>query len=407
MANSGSLTESRAAFIQRAEQVGLSAQEIQALTDGRNLDSLSKLAFAICPPGNNPTDAQVRALFPGPVNLGTVASVKKLIFESHTLVVADLRVRVERGDAGVATTLAPAEHESRITAQRARLTGLLHAGEEECSWASLDLVHAMCQTDALVYHHPEKFGTRRAELQHRKPDKELVLDGRSGVSVKEKALDLKCPVASELELTQALRRRALAFDLVGCCSYDVMNRYHSYLVQRMQDAPPPGFSKISTVQLLRADRAAFTKMAEDLRSIKPLADGTKPFEQALGTVVADPSVAFHLLPLRATEDSSTTGGLKRKHDDDAIKGPKGKGKFRSGLGKANSGRGQPRVPKELINKAWQTPRGKRLCWNYNLACGCQDAKAGQACSKGLHLCAEPGCLKPHSLQQHPGHSSAE
>ena len=81
------------------------------------------------------------------------------------------------------------------------------------------------QQDILLYSRPEKFATPRAELQCKKPAKELVLDAKQGVTVKEKALDLQFSIASELELMQAMRRRALAFDLVGCCSYDSTNRW--------------------------------------------------------------------------------------------------------------------------------------------------------------------------------------
>ena len=37
---------------------------------------------------------------------------------------------------------------------------------------------------------------------------------------------------------------------------------------------------------------------------------------------------------------------------------------------------------------------------WRLPNGCSKAKAGESCSKGIHLCAEPGCFKPHSLQDH-------
>ena len=57
-------------------------------------------------------------------------------------------------------------------------------------------------------------------------------------------------------------------------------------------------------------------------------------------------------------------------------------------------------PRNLSGKSWSTARGKRLCWDFHLATGCDLAKPGQACPKGLHLCAEPGCQKPHSLTQH-------
>ena len=73
---------------------------------------------------------------------------------------------------------------------------------------------------------------------------------------------------------------------------------------------------------------------------------------------------------------------------------KGKGK-----GKRSKGRG-PNVPKPLIGKSLELPSGQRICWPYNLESGCSDAQSGQKCSRGLHVCAEPGCGKPHSMQQH-------
>ena len=65
-----------------------------------------------------------------------------------------------------------------------------------------------------------------------------------------------------------MRRRGLACDLVGCCSYDAMDKYDLYLVQCLQEALPPGYNKISLVQVLRAGRAAFTRVAESLKSLK-------------------------------------------------------------------------------------------------------------------------------------------
>ena len=149
-----------------------------------------------------------------------------------------------------------------------RLTGLTHSGDEECSYESYNLVRAMIQQNTVLYYHPERFATRQSELQQRKPGKELSLDAKSGVVVQDKSLELKCETRSELELTQAFRRRALAFDLAGASSYNAMNGYHHYLIQRLQE-PPPGYASISTAQVLRADRAAFTRIAETLKRNTP------------------------------------------------------------------------------------------------------------------------------------------
>jgi len=399
MSSAQSLTRSEAAFKARASEVGLTADEVKKLFD-HGVTCMAKLAFAACPPGQNPTDDQVNPLFGGGLSIGSLASAKELIFESQTLVVAELKNRVDKGDEAASAPMAAAERDTRIAEQRKRLTGLTHTGDEECSYESYNLVHAMIQQNTVLYHHPERFATRQFELQQRRPRKELTLDAKSGVVVHDKALELRCETHTELELTQAFRRRALAYDLTGACSYSVMNAYHHYLIQRLQESPPPNYMRITSTQVLRADRAAFTRIAEQVKSVRREADGTLPLDAALKSIVLDPSVSFHLLPLalerKETPPPPDGGAYKRTFDQ--MRGHKGKGKGKQD--RSWKGSKGPRAPKELIGKAWTTARGKRLCWDFNLAKGCDGAKPGQACSKGLHLCAEPGCQKPHSLTQH-------
>ena len=397
-----SLTESRAAFEARATDVGLSADDIAALT-GSGITSLARLAFAAVQPGAQPTNDQVRELFgTRVVNAGVVAATKRLLFESHTLVVADLKQKVEKGDDPTAQRLNPAERESRITRQRARLTGLTHRGVEEVAFEAYNIVYGMLQQDTLVYQHPNKFTTRQHELQLKKAVKEVALDGSGSLTVRDKPQQATCDTNGELELVQALRRRALAFDLVGACSYETMNMYHSLLVQRIQDAPPPNYARVSVVQALRADRAAFTRVAEKVRSLKVGADGARPLDHAFEHILEDTHVSFHLLPLAIPEKSKhPQPPLKRSHDnqqhEDKGGRPQKKGK---GSGKGKKGGTRLRVPKELIGKWSQNKEGERLCWAFNMQCGCKDAAPGGSCSRGLHLCAEPGCLQPHSLQEH-------
>ena len=90
MASAQSLTRSEAAFRVRAGEVGLTTDEIKKLFD-HGISCLAKLASAACPPGHNPTDEQVNALFGGGLTIGSLASAKELIFESQTLVVAELK----------------------------------------------------------------------------------------------------------------------------------------------------------------------------------------------------------------------------------------------------------------------------------------------------------------------------
>ncbi|CAE7537721.1 unnamed protein product, partial [Symbiodinium necroappetens] len=104
---------------------------------------------------------------------------------------------------------------------------------------------------------------------------------------------------------------ALAFDLVGILSYDVANYHHQALIQRLQEAPPPGYSKVSTAQMICADRAVFLKIAENITSLRRSGTGVLPLDSQLPTILFDLSGTYHLLPLLA--GSSSSGQVK---DDD-------------------------------------------------------------------------------------------
>ena len=154
----------------------------------------------------------------------------------------------------------------------------------------------MLEKDSLVYLSPDKFATRRSELSHKKTTKEISID-QSSLVVRDKAQDLSCSTSTELETANAMRRRALAFDLVQACNYHVMNSYHAELFDHLHVAPPPGYSSVSLAQILRADRAAWLHMAEKLSTLKRDQQGTLPLETEIAKVLAHPSVTFHLLPL--------------------------------------------------------------------------------------------------------------
>ena len=165
--------------------------------------------------------------------------------------------------------------------------------------------------------------------------------------------------------------------------------------------PPPGYSPISVQQVLRADRAAFIFLSERLTSLKRDARNRLPLDVSLPELLGQPTVAFHLLPLAATSAKSTTTAKpptpkKRSRTPNRHVKTKSKG---GSKGKKGKQRG-PNVPAGLINKALETPQKQRLCWAFNLPNGCSGAKPGESCAKGLHVCAEPGCFKPHSLQDH-------
>ena len=158
-------------------------------------------------------------------------------------------------------------------------------------------------------------------------------------------MELKCDTHSELELTQAFRRRALAFDLAGASSYNIMNGYHHYLIQGLQEAPPPGYARISTAQVLRADRAAFTRVAETIKGVRREPDGSLPLDAAIKQIVLDPSVSFHLLPLaldRATSASGAEAGHPKRKFDQTRCGAAARTALRIVFGRVARALGPPR-----------------------------------------------------------------
>ena len=403
----GTLLESKEALRSRALEVSLTLDEVNALITNR-VDSLARLAFAACPPGEAPTNDQIDGLFNNLIapNPGTYASMKRLIFEAQTLLSADLQNKVHKTDDQSKSKLAPAERDNRIKEQRSRLEGLRFKGEEECSYQSYDLVLNMMEKDSLVYLSPEKFATRRTELALKKTGKEISID-QSSLVIKDKAQELTCSTATELETTNAMRRRALSFDLVKACSYHTMNTYHAELFDHLHLSAPPGYAQVTLTQILRTDRAAWLHIAEKISTLKRDEHGVLPLETELKQVLSHPTVSFHLLPLplKSAEKPAqpkATPAPKRTRSRTPPKHPapssqKGKGKGKGG--KSKRGRG-PNIPRGLIGKCLQTKAGERICWAFNLAQGCQEAKPGSKCSRGIHVCAEPGCEQDHSMQNH-------
>ena len=259
----------------RALEVALTPAE--ASLEANGITSLARLAFAACHPGQTPTEAHLQPLIhPVPLNPGNTASFKRLIFESQTLVCNEVKVKANRKD-GAAATFAGAERDARIEQQKASLTGLRFKGEEECCHSSYDITLNMLEKNCLLYLGPEKFPTRRHERLQKKPSKEIPID-QSQLVVKDKQADLTCPTVTELEVSNALKRRALAFDLVGLS-------YHADLLDHLHTLPPPGYSAVSVQQVLRADRAAFMYLSERMTSLKRDAQNQLPLDLQLPAVL--------------------------------------------------------------------------------------------------------------------------
>ena len=173
-----------------------------------------------------------------------------------------------------------------------------------------------------------------------KATKEIKIDSSCALHLKEGDVEKECKTADSLELHQALTRRGLAVDLVGLVTFSVHQAYVSDLFNKIQTNPPPGFHAPSTTHLLRADRAAFGRMAEWAQNgIQMRPDGTKPLDSLMARARADAEIQFFMLPTpmpppapkkRAWDDAFGNQWQKQTGEEGKGKGKqKGKTKSRS------------------------------------------------------------------------------
>ena len=398
------ILDSRAAFIARAQEHGLTNDQLNRLRD-QGITSLAQLAFALATPGTAPDEESLKNLLsdnPDQVTVGQLSSIRRLTFDAQTLSAAQVKHILAGTETARKAELVPAERSQRIQDQRDRLLGMDLSGPLECSHASYDYVAKMLEQGTPMYLEPHRFTTRSAEVAREKPGKELILD-QTNLTVKEIENKDKCPMQGELQVFQALTRRSLACDLMGVCTFRTMERWHRFLMDSMQIAAPPGYKSATIEQILRADRAGWIRLAERIDTLRRAPDGSLPLDKAIDELRTDPSVVFHMMPLpmpRAQEKPAATKPTKKespqKPPSNHAKGHgKGKGKNKNNKGK---------MPLELVGFSQTTKSCKRVCYNYNLARSCPYAEPNKECSKGMHVCIK--CGGAHPLHQCSNTTSA-
>lgn len=393
------LVESKAVFLERAKRVGLPQDAVDRLI-AQSIDTMAKLAFAPCQPGETPTEEALSNLIKVGATappLGSIAAVRHLVFEAQTLLVSQTKALVENKENEV-KELAPAERRERIRAQALKLTGITMAGQSECSYASYDLCMRLLTENCVSYLPPSKFITREAELRSDKPRKELDVQA-STLVVKDRDPDQSCDTSTALSLHHAMHRRSLALDLIGVTDYFKVQGFVDFLLGHLHQEPIAGSRATSVQQILHADRAAWMRLAElTPDGIRRDAQGALPLDGLWARLQTDPKVIFHLLPREG-------GAPKRPVDDsktDHATSPAKKQRKGAGKGKSKTLKEPNNLPEELKGLSSWTKTGKRRCWGFNMTGGCTNAKVGQACPKGLHNCMRCGGHHPaHACPKKP------
>jgi hypothetical protein len=407
--------DSKAVFAQRLGDLGLT--EFKDEFDMRGWDSHGNFAFASTYVPGAADDARfvaqvVMPLLAAPDHV-KVTAVRRLFYESYTIMVSDLKHRVERTDDEPIRKLPIAERAFRLIALQARLgPGVPVADESECSHALVDRMVQMYDENVLAYIDWSACTSRLEELAGVKHVKELKAD--SSGFVKEKSTEVRgvTDTSSELLIRYALTRRGLAMEMGQLLSYVEHEKMVAFLFREYMRLPPPGYGKVSIEQLRRADLEIFRQLQEQTRGgVKLMPDGRMPLDLVLPGILVSPRVAMLLMPLPASS------GSKRQASGDADANPRQAKRHKAAKAKAaasavSAGAGgkaggkratkSAALPAELVGMV-ATVGDKRVCFGFNMTAGCPESptvEVGCKCSRGFHICCVPGCGGAHCKAKH-------
>ena len=147
-----SFADSVPVFKDRAASAGLS-EEIRTSLDGAGLNTLSKFAFASSYVPGAGDDAEfvktVKSVLGRDPTLGELASFRKLLHESYSLVTQEMKQQLERSEDVQTRKLTQPERADLYERQVKRITGLTLRGPLEPSDGLVDLFCAMYEANRL------------------------------------------------------------------------------------------------------------------------------------------------------------------------------------------------------------------------------------------------------------------
>ncbi|CAE7476567.1 unnamed protein product, partial [Symbiodinium sp. CCMP2592] len=250
------IIDSGAHFKRRADEVGLSSAGwtiLQAL----GITSVGKAAYTITSPGEPVTEPIFRdwvADNAAGMTLGDQSCLKRLVFESQTLVVAELRDQVSGSQSSAPRRVPEAERDRRLNDLRAALPGITLEGVNMPSNALLDSCCQQERDNLLKYIPPEKATSRTHELTNPRPTHQALQVEASKIVLKSDADAVEYQPVNALQTMEALRRRGLAMVFAQMISYDAYDRYVNRLFNHLSRDPPPGLNRVNVTQLVNADK---------------------------------------------------------------------------------------------------------------------------------------------------------
>lgn len=222
-----SIVDSEAPFTKRMEEIGVTDRGKAAVTKA-GYTTLGHLAFGVGQPGV-PVPEQEFGRFAanvlgGMASMHDVSCLRRLLFESHTMVMAQLREQVANPETGLTRKMPPVERDAKMRQLKARLPGVILEHQLEPSHGLLNLVAQIWETRQLQYIPVEKLTSREHEVLFSKTSKQLHVDSDK-LLVKEGAKTPDQAATTELQVLEALKRRGVAFAFVDMMSWDSHERY--------------------------------------------------------------------------------------------------------------------------------------------------------------------------------------
>ena len=407
--------ESEPVFKARALQIGLTSPEVQILLDA-GVGTMGAFSFGSAFQPGQPDEAPLIDFFRSHFSGGSLTAaltgrLRRLYYEAHTLVLSDMKSRIERSEDDQPRKMQAPERAQRLLNQKNRLTGVNISGEMEPSYALIDKVADQYEHAELRYIPVEDLTTREQELTGEKKDpalNEYIKKSKQGaLTVAAVGPDLKADTSTELKLKNALLRRALAYDQCSLISYEYHEQWIAKIFSKLSEEQPVGYAMISIEQILRADKKLFVKMSEECRAgIVGLPGMPRPLDQSLVRLMDHTDVAHLLQPLLGGSSSS---GKKRKWNEQqapsggggqqvqATKG-KGRGKGQKGKGKGKGGKGKGQFKRTEGCASW-TADGRQIGFGFNSHNGCGLVVTAGRCPRGWHVCGWAPCHGQHAIMQ--------
>ena len=371
-----SIVDSEAQFDLRLEQTNV-PQALRTALKNSGVNTISSLAYAYGQPGQQIASDDftqwVRQMDPS-ATVGGVSSLKRLLFESQTQLLALLKDQVTNPDPASTKKVPQAEKEAKLANLRNRLSGVLI--EAEPCHSLLDAACQIYDQNILRYIPLEKCYSRLTELSMttKNPSKLLEVEA-SKIVLKDKEMEHEASVQSSYQALESFKRRGLALDFAGVMTFGRHDKYVQMLFSHLNRDPPAGYNRCSVSQLLAADKAAWCSLIEVNTKPRPDATGISALDTKLEEALKSYEVSFTLLPVMSKQVTKpATPAAPPQNRTPAPKGNrKGFNRFKpyyqKGKGKGK-GKADQRIPREIREAGGtaSTPTGDPICYMASIAC---------------------------------------